>query len=89
MPAIPVLASAPVLVGFPQLYHAYGVGRSEAAYRLSLWRAIRDGSFPAPLRLGANRRAWRMAEIQAWEASLQRVTYAPVLASAAAGPEAA
>ena len=45
--------------------------------RSSLWRAVKDGKFPAPKRLGANRNCWELAEIEAWADALPRRDYAP------------
>jgi predicted DNA-binding transcriptional regulator AlpA len=46
--------------------------------RSSLWRAVKDGKFPAPKRLGANRNCWELAEIEAWADALPRRDYAPI-----------
>ena len=43
-----------------------GVGRT------TLWRWIREGRFPKPVRLGANCVAWRSDEVEAWLASRPR-----------------
>lgn len=51
--------------------------------RVQLWRKIKDGSFPAPLQIGARRRAWRESDIARWQASCQPVAYAATAASAA------
>jgi predicted DNA-binding transcriptional regulator AlpA len=32
----------------------------------SLYRMISEGEFPAPLKLGGSRSAWRSSEIRAW-----------------------
>jgi prophage regulatory protein len=50
------------------------VGRS----RQQLWRDIRAGAFPPPLRVGPNAVGWREAEISDWIASRPRQTYRPV-----------
>ena len=34
--------------------------------RAQLWRKVKDGSFPQPVRLGENRVAWLSTEIDAW-----------------------
>jgi prophage regulatory protein len=34
--------------------------------RAQLWRKVKDGSFPRPVRLGENRVAWLSTEIDAW-----------------------
>jgi predicted DNA-binding transcriptional regulator AlpA len=34
--------------------------------RSTLWRWVRSGSFPPPISLGPNIRAWREADIRAW-----------------------
>lgn len=33
---------------------------------VQIWRKVKDGSFPAPIKLGAARNAWVEAEIDAW-----------------------
>ena len=45
--------------------------------RVQRWRLIREGKFPAPIKLGANRIGFFEDEIDAWLASRPRVTYAP------------
>ena len=32
----------------------------------SIYRMISEGEFPAPLKLGKNRSAWRLSDIQHW-----------------------
>ena len=34
--------------------------------RTTLWRRVRDGSFPAPLRLSDNIVGWRVADVERW-----------------------
>ena len=41
---------------------AKGIGYS----RPHLWRLMRAGKFPKPIKLGANRNAWIDAEIEKW-----------------------
>lgn len=40
--------------------------------RVSLWAWRRDGRFPAPVRLGPNRIAWRKADVAEWLAARER-----------------
>ncbi len=35
----------------------------------TLWRRVRDGSFPAPVKLGPRTTAWRVKDIRAWMAA--------------------
>ncbi|MFV8595082.1 helix-turn-helix transcriptional regulator [Ralstonia pseudosolanacearum] len=35
--------------------------------RATLWRKVKDGSFPAPVKLSAGVTAWRVSDIQAWQ----------------------
>ena len=37
----------------------------------TLWRKVRDGSFPKPIKLGPSITAWRVSDIENW---LLRVT---------------
>ena len=32
----------------------------------TIWRKIKEGDFPKPIRLGANSVAWDLAEVEAW-----------------------
>lgn len=48
----------------------------ERKTRLFLWRAARAGRFPAPLKLGEHRIAWRRDEIETWLESRPRAVYA-------------
>lgn len=43
-----------------------GMGRSW------LYRAVADGRFPAPVRLGARAIGWKRSDVQAWLDSRQR-----------------
>lgn len=45
--------------------------------RTTLWRKVRDGNFPQPVRLGENSVGWFSHEIADWEQSLPRVSYDP------------
>jgi prophage regulatory protein len=46
--------------------------------RPTLWRWVRAGTFPAPIRLGANSIAWRAEDILDWLASRPTVREARV-----------
>ena len=37
-----------------------------ALSRTTIWRRVREGSFPTPVNLGPKRIAWREADIVAW-----------------------
>ena len=43
--------------------------------RVTLWRGVRAGTFPAPLELGPNSVGWYEDEVVAWLASRPRRTY--------------
>ena len=45
-----------------------GLGRS------TIYRKMRDGSFPEPLKIGARAVRWRESEIEAWLAARPRAT---------------
>ena len=36
---------------------------------MTLWRKVKDGSFPAPVQLSERIPAWRVADVRAWLAS--------------------
>ena len=42
--------------------HARGINYSRA----HIWRLVRDGKFPRPVKLGVGRNAWLDEEITAW-----------------------
>lgn len=48
------------LVRQPVVLKAIGIGKS------TLWRWIREGRFPKPVRLGANCVAWRADDVNQW-----------------------
>ncbi|MEF9386504.1 AlpA family phage regulatory protein [Ralstonia solanacearum species complex bacterium KE056] len=33
----------------------------------TLWRKVKDGSFPAPVKLSPGVTAWKVSDIQAWQ----------------------
>ena len=37
--------------------------------KATIWRKLKDGSFPQPVKLGKRITAWRMDDIAAWLAS--------------------
>ncbi len=37
--------------------------------KASIWRKVKDGSFPKPVKLGDRITAWHMDDIEAWLAS--------------------
>lgn len=73
------------LLGLPELFARYGAGRSLHAFRLAVWRDVRAGRFPPPIRIGAHRIAWLVEPVEIWERSLTPVSYAP---AADRGPQA-
>ena len=54
--------------------------------RVTIWRRVRAGTFPAPVQLGENSIGWPATEISAWLESRPRRTYS---AETAPAPEAA
>jgi prophage regulatory protein len=34
--------------------------------RITIWRKVRDGSFPQPIKISERRIAWREADVEAW-----------------------
>ncbi len=43
--------------------------------RVTIWRRVRAGTFPAPVQLGENSIGWPASEITAWLANRPRRTY--------------
>lgn len=35
--------------------------------RQTIWRWVREGNFPKPVKLGENCTRWTMADVQAWQ----------------------
>jgi prophage regulatory protein len=42
---------------------------------MTIWRWVRDGRFPSPIRLGPRRTAWKETDIVKWEETRQAVKY--------------
>jgi predicted DNA-binding transcriptional regulator AlpA len=40
----------------------------------TLWRMVKDGRFPAPVKLGPNVTAWRADDVRAWCDGIQPIT---------------
>ena len=53
--------------------------------KTTLYRWIHAGTFPAPLILGPQKRAWRESDISAWLASLQTVVVSDTTAHSVSG----
>lgn len=49
-----------VLIRLPEVQQMIGLSRT------TIWRAVRSGTFPSPLRVSQNAVAWRRDEIQTW-----------------------
>lgn len=45
--------------------------------RITIWRKVRAGDFPAPRQLGAHSIGWLESEVDDWLTSLPAVNYAP------------
>ncbi len=52
------------LLRLPQLLEIVPIGRS------TIWAYVRDGRFPAPVRLGSRCTVWRESDVQSWLAQL-------------------
>jgi len=59
---------SPRLLRLPEVQHRVGLRRSE------IYRRVRLGAFPRPIRLGTNAVAWLESDLDAWVA--QRVAEA-------------
>jgi prophage regulatory protein len=53
----------PRLLRLPEVQATVGLRRSE------IYRRIRSGTFPAPIRLGTNAVAWLQSDLDAWIAA--------------------
>ena len=45
----------------------------------TLWRKVRELTFPAPVRLSERVTAWKVGEVRAWLAAQEAQAYAPVV----------
>jgi prophage regulatory protein len=45
------------------------VERQTSLSRTTLWRKVKEGSFPKPLKISANRIAWSSSDLEQWQAS--------------------
>jgi len=67
-------ARLPMLIDFRTVAALIGRGADRTS-RVYLWRAVRAGTFPAPIKLSENRIAWRRPEVEAWIASRPLANY--------------
>ena len=49
------------------------ITRTGGKSRTTLWRDVRAGRFPAPVKVGPNRIGWLESEIEDWQENLPRV----------------
>ena len=52
-----------------------GVIKKVGLCRITIWKKIKDGTFPAPIELGPNSIGWPEVEITTWLKSQPRRTY--------------
>ena len=79
-------ATASNIVGLDPLatYRGRAVDKISGVSRVTRWRWIRAGKFPAPVQLGVNSVGWRGSDLIAWHLSLRPVAWAPLLAAVTA-----
>ena len=58
-----------VLIGSPATPNRAKTAGILPCSRSSLWRWVKEGWFPAPVRLGNRMTAWRASDVAAWLAS--------------------
>ena len=56
---------------WPEVHARYGKSRTQ------VWRDVRAGNFPAPVKLGPNSIGWWSDKLDAHDATLSVVEYAP------------
>lgn len=61
-----------------QLFRLPTVRATTGKSKPAIYVGIREGTFPAPLRIGKRAVAWRASEIRAWIESRAVCTYAPL-----------
>ncbi|WP_338661743.1 AlpA family phage regulatory protein [Pararoseomonas sp. SCSIO 73927] len=69
-------AEVDYLIRIGEVEKQTGLGRS------SIYRRIREGSFPEALNVGGGQVRWRQSEVKGWADTRERVTFGPQLASA-------
>lgn len=69
---------ARVIIRWPEVKRLTGKSRTQ------IWRDVRAGKFPAPVKLGPNSIGWYQDEVVERQAALPRVAYAPTGQVAAA-----
>jgi len=57
----------------PQLVRLKEAIRLTSFSRSSIWRGIKDGTFPAPIKIGKRAIAFRQSELEQWIKSRPRV----------------
>lgn len=57
----------------PNIIHLDEVMRRTGRSRTTLWRDVRAGRFPAPVKIGANRIGFLESEVMDWQANLPRI----------------
>lgn len=50
----------------PRLIASREVRARTSLSRATIWRRVRAGEFPPPVRIGSSRIAWRESEVNAW-----------------------
>lgn len=60
--------SLPLLLRLPEVIQLVRRSKSQ------VYRDVRSGHFPAPVKLGPRASAWRSADLQAWLGNLSPVT---------------
>ena len=63
-------AAAPSILRWPEVHRLTGRSRTQ------IWRDVRAGKFPAPVKLGENAIGWYEDELIAYQRSLPLATYA-------------
>ena len=67
----------------PKMLRAPEVTARTGLSRVTIWRRVRAGTFPAPVEIGVNSIGWPEAEITAWLDSRPRRTYSALEPAAA------
>jgi prophage regulatory protein len=66
-----------------RLLRTADVVRLTGLSRVGIWRGVKSGEFPAPVKIGERAIAWREHDVAAWIAALPTVSYAPTHDAAA------
>lgn len=55
----------------PEIYHYKTLEQKGYGSRVTIWRKVKDGLFPAPIDDGSGRPIWLREDLESWKQSLK------------------